>query len=76
MGFWHPGLNGVYDPASLEIPKFRPTPSFYTCESCSKKFSEIEKLRRHRFEQHPVRQPALWLRGRAVGALPQLLMTR
>jgi hypothetical protein len=75
MGFWHPGLHGVYDPASLEIPKFRTRPVIYACDICGQKINDMELMRRHRFEQHPLRQPALWLYGRAAGTLPQLLMT-
>jgi hypothetical protein len=52
-----------------------PAPVRYACEHCRATFAELDALRRHRFEQHPVRQPALWLRGRAAGALPQMLMT-
>lgn len=70
MGFWHPGLYGVYDPTSLVTPRFVPTPVLYTCEVCSRNFRELEDLRRHRFEQHPVRQPALLIRGRPVGSTP------
>ncbi|MBU4280019.1 MAG: hypothetical protein KKG11_06290, partial [Gammaproteobacteria bacterium] len=56
------GLGGyVYSP---------PPPVRYVCEHCAECFPELEALRRHRFERHPLRQPALWLRGRAVGALP------
>lgn len=67
MGFWHPGLHGVYDPQSLVTPRFVSEPVLYTCEICSRNFSELEVLRRHRFEQHPVRQPCLLIRGRPVG---------
>lgn len=70
MGFWHPGLHGVYDPQSLVEPRFVPSPVLYTCEVCSRNFRMLEELRRHRFEQHPVRQPALLIRGRPVGSTP------
>jgi hypothetical protein len=70
VGFWHPGLYGVYDPKSLVTPRFVQTPVLYTCEVCSRNFRELEALRRHRFEQHPIRQPALLIRGRPVGSTP------
>ena len=70
MGFWYPGMHGVYDPKSLTIPKFAPSPILFTCELCRRNFLDIEKLRRHRFEQHPLRQPTLFLHGRAVSGTP------
>lgn len=76
MGFWHTGYAEFHEPSGLEGYVYSPPPPVrYVCEHCSASFAELEGLRRHRFEQHPVRQPALWLRGRAAGALPQLLMT-
>lgn len=77
MGFWHTGYTEFHEPTGLEDHVYRPPPPVrYFCEHCAASFKELEGLRRHRFEQHPVRQPALWLRGRAVGTLPKLLMTR
>jgi len=70
MGFWHPGIHGVYDPKSLVIPKFTPSPILFSCGLCKQNFHDIEKLRRHRFEQHPLRQPTLLLHGRPVGGAP------
>jgi hypothetical protein len=70
MGFWHPGMHGVYDPTSIVIPKFLPSPVIYGCEVCQRNFSDIEKLRRHRFELHPIRQPALLINGRPVSGTP------
>lgn len=76
MGFWHTGYAEFHEPTGLENFVYSPPPPVrYVCEHCAASFAELEGLRRHRFEQHPVRQPALWLRGRAVGALPQLVMT-
>lgn len=76
MGFWHTGYAEFHELTGLENYIYSPPPPVrYACEHCSASFSELEGLRRHRFEQHPVRQPTLWLRGRAIGALPQLLMT-
>lgn len=76
MGFWHTGYAEFHEPTGLENYVYSPPPPVrYVCEHCAASFDELEGLRRHRFEQHPIRQPALWLRGRAVGALPQLVMT-
>jgi hypothetical protein len=70
MGFVHPGLYGVYDPNSLVMPRFVPTPVLYTCEVCNRNFRALEELLRHRFEQRPVRLPVLLIRGRPVGGTP------
>ena len=70
MGFWHSGLHGVYDPKSLAIPKFAPSPILFSCDLCQRNFIDIEKLRRHRFEHHPLRQPTLLLHGRPVSGAP------
>lgn len=77
MGFWHTGYAEFHELSGLENYVYSPPPPVqYICEHCAASFAGIEALRRHRFEQHPVRQPALWLRGRAAGVLPQLLTTR
>jgi hypothetical protein len=76
MGFWHTGYAEFHEPTGLEGYVYSAAPPVrYICEHCAASFGSMEALRRHRFEQHPLRQPALWLRGRAAGALPQLLMT-
>jgi hypothetical protein len=76
MGFWHTGYAEFHEPTGLGTYVYTPPPPVrYACEHCSRSFSNLEALRKHRFEQHPVRQPALLLRGKPVGALPHLLMT-
>jgi hypothetical protein len=71
MGFWHTGYAEFHESSGLDGFVYSPPPPVrYHCEHCSANFDELEDLRRHRFESHPLRQPALWLRGRAVGALP------
>lgn len=76
MGFWHTGYAEFHEPTGLEGFVYRPPPPMrYVCEHCSKHFTELEDLRRHRFEQHPLRQPVLLLRGRTVGALPLMVLT-
>lgn len=80
MGFWQTGyrefkedmyLGGESGPEGVSWP----APSPYVCDICGQKLPELEALRRHRFERHPVRQPLLLLSGRAVGSLPVQLMT-
>lgn len=71
MGFWHTGYAEFHEPTGLGGYVYSPPPPVrYVCEHCTANFAELKALRRHRFERHPLRQPALWLRGRAVGALP------
>lgn len=75
MGFWHTGYAEFHEPTGLgEYVYTPPPPVRYVCEHCSQSFAELEALRKHRFEQHPVRQPALLLRGRPVGSVPLQLM--
>lgn len=76
MGFWHTGYAEFHEPTGLEGYVYSPPPPVrYQCEHCSASFAELAALRQHRFEKHPVRQPALWLRGRSVGAVAQLVMS-
>jgi hypothetical protein len=70
VGFWHPGMHGVYNPSSLVNHEFVAKRVLYTCDVCNRNFKEIEDLRRHRFEAHPTRQPLLLIRGRPVGGTP------
>ena len=77
MGFWHTGYAEFHEPTGLGDFVYTPPPPVrYGCEHCSLSFLELEALRKHRFEAHPVRQPALLLRGKPVGALAQVLMTQ
>lgn len=76
MGFWHTGYIEFHEPMGLgDASGLVPKPIRYACEQCSLDFAELDLLRRHRFEAHPLRHPALLLRGRPVGALPLQLMT-
>ena len=75
MGFWHTGYAEFHEPTGLGAYVYTPPPPIrYTCQHCAQSFLDVEALRKHRFEQHPVRQPALLLRGKPVGALTQVLM--
>lgn len=76
MGFWHTGYAEFHEPTGLESYVYSPPPRVrFVCEHCAEHFDELEDLRRHRFERHPLRQPALLLRGRAVGALPLTVLS-
>jgi hypothetical protein len=76
MGFWHTGYAEFHELSGLGYYVYTPPPPIrYACEHCSLSFSELEQLRRHRFEAHPVRQPALLIRGKPVGTFPELIMT-
>jgi hypothetical protein len=76
MGFWHTGYAEFHELAGLGGYVYTPPPPVrYACEHCSLSFSNLEAVRKHRFEAHPLRQPALFLRGKPVGALPEVLMT-
>ena len=76
MGFWHTGYIEFHQPTGLDDFVFRPAPPpRYFCDYCTQHFADIETLRRHRFERHPLRQPSLLVRGRAVGQLPLKVMS-
>jgi hypothetical protein len=75
MGFWHTGYAEFHESTGLGDYVYTPsTPVRYACEHCAQSFLDLEALRKHRFEQHPVRQPALLLRGKPIGALTKVLM--
>jgi hypothetical protein len=75
MGFWHTGYEEFHEPVGLDDVVFTPSPPkrFY-CEQCTKHFGDLDSLRRHRFESHPLRQPTLMVRGQSVGQLPLKVM--
>ena len=76
MGFWHTGYMEFHQSTGLEEYVYSPPPPVrFVCEHCSAHFAELEQLRRHRFESHPLRQPVLMLRGRAVGSLPVTVLS-
>lgn len=55
-----PGNSG----GSIAIPelrKFKPAPVTYPCADCERVFDDIEALRSHRLEVHPIRRPYLYL---------------
>lgn len=71
MGFWHTGYIEFHEATGLGGYSAGPPQRVrFGCEHCTLDFSELEDLRRHRFEAHPLRQPALLIRGRPASALP------
>lgn len=75
MGFWHTGYEEFHEPGGLGDFVFTPSPpKRFHCDQCSVSFADLERLRRHRFESHPLRQPALIVRGQSVGKLPFKVM--
>lgn len=76
MGFWHTGYAEFHEPTGLgPFADATPAPVRFACEHCGHSFSEIEALRKHRFEQHPLRQPALLVRGQPVGSQPMSIFS-
>lgn len=74
MGFWHTGYAEFHEPTGLDGYVYTPPPPVrYVCEHCAATFNALEALRLHRFEDHPLRQPALWIRGQVVGSLPLIV---
>lgn len=70
MGFWHTGYAEFREPSGLDgVDYGPPTPIRYECEHCGSSFMDLQALRRHRFEEHPLRQPLLLLRGKPVGTV-------
>jgi len=77
MGFWHTGYTEFHEASGLDDYVYtEPEPVRYACEHCSAQFETLETLRRHRFEQHPIRQPTLWLRGHVTDASMRLVVTQ
>jgi len=76
MGFWHTGYAEFHEPTGLgPFADSTPAPVRFACEHCGHSFAEIEALRKHRFEQHPLRQPALLVRGRPAGGRPMSIFS-
>ncbi len=66
MGFWHTGYIEFHEPIGLE-GRWRPAPVRLPCSYCGKVFATEDKLRKHRFEAHPLHRPTLFLDGRELG---------
>ena len=74
MGFWHTGYMEFHEPAGTDWV-YVPTPIRFPCQLCSKNFSSMDDLRRHRFENHKFSRPLMFVRGIELGATP-LRVTR
>ena len=66
MGFWHTGYSEFHEPVGLD-PKFKPTPKRFLCAQCSESYPSPDELRKHRFEAHSLRRPAMLVQGRELG---------
>ncbi len=68
MGFWHTGYIEFHEPVGLG--ELRAGPPVYRCSLCQDTFPSSDELRTHRFQDHPLHRPLLWLHGREVGTHP------
>lgn len=51
---------------SVKIPQLSPSPPkviTWPCNECSAAFDDLESLRRHRLDEHPLKRPSLHIRG-------------
>jgi len=69
MGFWHTGYIEFHEPVGLE-GEWRSRPVRLPCPQCGQEFGSEDELRKHRFEAHLLRRPALFLDGQELGTLP------
>ncbi len=69
MGFWHTGYIEFHEPQGIDYV-YQPKPEIYPCVHCKAVFNSLEALRKHRLEEHPQRQPSLWIAGMQMGATP------
>ncbi len=76
MGFWHTGYAEFHEPTGLgEMVYAPPPPKRYICEVCAKSYTNLERLRKHRFEKHPLRQPTLLIGGHPQGSASIKILT-
>jgi hypothetical protein len=69
MGFWHTGYIEFHEPAGLEGEfEFRPAQPKFPCSQCGQTFASPDDLRRHRFEAHALRRPALYIGPHECGS--------
>ena len=73
MGFWQTGYLEFHEPVGLE--NFVPTPLVYTCKYCEETFTCPDELQTHRFENHKLRRPTIFIWNKEVGTSP-LKITR
>lgn len=68
MGFWHTGYQEFHEPTGFGEWTGPDLTMRFDCERCSASFDSLEALRKHRFEDHPLRQPRAFFRGLELGA--------
>lgn len=69
MGFWHTGYMEFHEPAGTEWV-YIPSPIRFICHLCNQNFTYLDELRRHRFENHKLSRPLMFVRGIELGATP------
>jgi hypothetical protein len=74
MGFWHTGYMEFHDSSGLG--NYVPTPATYACALCDEVFGTTDKLRRHRFEFHPIQRPVLLIKEKELGSHPFRVTTK
>ena len=67
MGFWHTGYIEFHEPTGLEN-RPPPRPPNFVCDRCGRSFRSSAARDEHRFTDHPLRKPAMFVRGRQLGA--------
>lgn len=70
MGFWHTGYIEFHEPVGLDDYHVVPSSIKHICPQCGMSFNSADKLRAHRFESHPLRRPAIFIKGREIGEHP------
>lgn len=70
MGFWHTGYFEFHEPTGLDDVRFEPSPPRFPCKYCDEVYDSSDELRRHRFENHTLRRPTLFLQDQELGTRP------
>ena len=76
MGFWHTGYMEFHEEVGLEGYEFQPSTQEYPCPMCGKIFATTDELQTHRLERHPLRRPALIVRGAEAGSRPVIVTSK
>lgn len=65
MGLWQTGYLEFHENVGLDHV-FVPEKILYPCQRCSAVFESSDELFEHRFAEHTLTRPSLWLNGREV----------
>ena len=76
MGFWHTSYMEFHEEVGLEGYEFQPSTREYPCPVCGEVFATADELQTHRLEQHPLRRPALIVRGAEAGSRPVIVTSK